>query len=514
MSNVSTVGPEDTVETLPEGSAHRRAVVVVDDGGIVRSWDAGAESMFGFPASTAVGRDVAELIVPSWLRDAHGQGFHRYVRSHHELVRTSPRVVVAARADGTTTPVEIDLVPVEVDGRHRTVALMRDVSGQPARETPMPSLLEALFARAPEIITLVDGQSRQFSVNDAAARILGYDSVIQRMDAGHSFIHPDDRERMVDERRRIVAGELPPETGVRFRVRHADGSWRWLEAVIADLSDVPGVEARVMFSRDVTEAEQHRTELAEARADAETQAERLREHDRARNDFVLSVSHELRTPLTSLISGAELLLDGNGPPLDDATRDTVEILQRNANRLRRLIENLLLVSRLQTGMEDLVPTEIDVRRLVDTALDVVRPKAEERGVRVQAEVAPGPAVVGDRQQLAAVLDNVVGNAVKYTDPGTDVRIEARPTDGGWTIDVHDTGPGVAPGEEERIFERFARGSAATGQNVPGTGLGLAISRTIMELHGGSLTVVSGNEVGATFRVVLPADASRARAEDR
>ena len=228
---------------------------------------------------------------------------------------------------------------------------------------------------------------------------------------------------------------MPPEASVRFRVRHADGTWRWLESVIADLSDVPGVEASIVFSRDVTEAEQHRAELAEARASAEKQAELLGEHDRARNDFVLSVSHELRTPLTSLISGAELLLDGTGPPLDDATRDTVEILYRNANRLRRLIENLLLVSRLQTGMEDLVPTEVDVARLIGTALDVARPKAVAREVEFSADVEPGPAVIGDRQQLAAVLDNVVGNAVKYTDPGTTVSVIARPGDGGWVIDV-------------------------------------------------------------------------------
>ena len=241
-------------------------------------------------------------------------------------------------------------------------------------------------------------------------------------------------------RGRIKSGELPPEASVRFRVRHADGTWRWLESVIADLSDVPGVEASIVFSRDVTEAEQHRAELAEARASAEKQAELLGEHDRARNDFVLSVSHELRTPLTSLISGAELLLDGTGPPLDDATRDTVEILYRNANRLRRLIENLLLVSRLQTGMEDLVPTEVDVARLIGTALDVARPKAVAREVEFSADVEPGPTVIGDRQQLAAVLDNVVGNAVKYTDPGTTVSVVARPGDGGWVIDVRDARP--------------------------------------------------------------------------
>ena len=134
---------------------------------------------------------MAALIVPPWLHEAHRQGFERYVRSGHELAGPSTRTVLAARADGTTTPRGAGAPARRGRRRHRTVAiLMRDVAGQPAHEEPIPALLEALFARAPEIITLVDNDSRQFNVNDAAARLLGWDSVMQRPGGGLRFRSP------------------------------------------------------------------------------------------------------------------------------------------------------------------------------------------------------------------------------------------------------------------------------------------------------------------------------------
>jgi PAS domain S-box-containing protein len=487
----------------------RRAIVTIDDQGVVQSWDAGAEDLFGYDASDAVGSQLTSLVVPEWLIDAHAEGFARYLREGHRLTHPTRWTVPAVTADGSALFVDLDVAPIEVEGVHRTVGVIREAGSAGTHTPSSAALLEALFERAPEIITVVDPDGRQRNVNDAAARLLGYDPAMQVPPSGYSFVHPEDHSVLAEQRRRMDQPRGQPlEAGFRFRVLDAAGHWRWLEALVADLTDVPGVEARVIFSRDVTEAEEQRVELAAARAEAERQAENLRQFDQARNDFVASVSHEFRTPLTSLISGAELLLDVGGAPLDAETRETVELLQRNAHRLRRLVENLLLVSRLDAGMEELVPAEVDVGQLLLAAIEGARPAAEARDVRIELDTTEGSPLTGDGQQLAMVLENVVGNAVKYTEPGTTVRVEASTGEAGWTVDVRDHGPGVAADETEQIFHRFTRGSAARAGRVPGAGLGLAISRAVVELHGGTIEPVDTGDPGALFRISLPWDCVR------
>ncbi len=480
-----------------------RGVVVVDDDGVVRGWDEGAERLFGYTAVEAVGRALIELVIPEWLVGEHLEGFRAYRERGHRTRSTSSWTVPALRADGGTVFVELDVVGVEVDGRHRTVAVIRGATPDRTVSEPLPDLLQVLFARAPEIITLVDRLGVQYAVNDASNRILGYDVAMQWPPDGYSFVHPDDRDPLQDFRRRLNDPAASMEDSLRFRVLDAEGEWRWLEAMTADLFDVPGVEARVLFSRDVTQAEEDRRQLAEARIEAEAQSERLQEFDRARNDFVASVSHELRTPLTSLMSGAELLLDDGGAPLDADTRKTLELVQRNARRLHRLLEDLLFVSRLGTGKVVLMPAPVEVPGLLAEAAAEVAPAAERRGVRVVVDARPGPPLHGDAGQLHAVAVNLLSNAVKYTDEGTSVEVCAVADEKGWTIDVTDHGPGVAPGEEQRIFERFARGSAATEAGSSGSGLGLAITRGIVQLHGGSVEVAPHQDRGARFRCRLP-----------
>jgi PAS domain S-box-containing protein len=219
--------------------------------------------------------------------------------------------------------------------------------------------------------------------------------------------------------------------------------------------------------------------------------------------FVATVSHELRTPLTSIISFLELIRaedDGLSP---DGVH-FLDIIQRNANRLLRLVGNLLLLSRIESGISPPELAPVSVPELAREAVRDASAAAASFGVTLEAEAADGPDVPGDHLGLTQVLENLIGNAVKFSHPGDTVRVQATWSEGQWRVDVADQGIGIPPDEMDRLFHRFVRASNARTSGRPGTGLGLSVVKAIVEVHGGWVTVDSELEQGTTFSIYLPA----------
>ena len=220
--------------------------------------------------------------------------------------------------------------------------------------------------------------------------------------------------------------------------------------------------------------------------------------------FVATVSHELRTPLTSIISFLELIRaedDGLSP---DGVH-FLDIIQRNANRLLRLVGNLLLLSRIESGISPPELAPVSVPELAREAVRNASAAAASFGVTLEAEAADGPDVQGDHLGLTQVLENLIGNAVKFSHPGDTVRVQATWSEAQWRVDVADQGIGIPPDEMDRLFHRFVRASNARTSGRPGTGLGLSVVKAIVEVHGGWVTVDSELEQGTTFSIYLPAD---------
>jgi signal transduction histidine kinase len=228
--------------------------------------------------------------------------------------------------------------------------------------------------------------------------------------------------------------------------------------------------------------------------------------------FLAVVSHEMRTPLTSIISFSELLR-GEAAGLSPEGLRFLGIIERNADRLLRLIDDLLLLNRLEAGGQ---PLELALVTLPDLAAEAVRsaaPVAAKSGVTVLLDAGQGPAVLADPRRLAQVLDNLIGNAVKFSHVDGLVRVRLRYMRGAWRIDVADTGIGIPADEAARLFGLFVRGSNARTAGLPGTGLGLAIVKSLVEMHGGHVKVESVLDHGTTFSVFLPVRAA-APARDR
>ncbi|TPG16083.1 sensor histidine kinase [Pedococcus bigeumensis] len=236
----------------------------------------------------------------------------------------------------------------------------------------------------------------------------------------------------------------------------------------------------------------------------EAQVEQLTALDRQKTDFMATISHELRTPLTSINGYLELLEDGDYGDLSDPQRSALDIIGRNANRLRGLIEDLLVLNKIEaTGLQS-TTEDVAVDELVAGVADLLRPVADAAGVTLVIEpIDPELVIRVDRGQLERSLINLGSNAVKFTRPGGQATIGATEVDGRAVITVTDTGIGIPAGDLPQLFGRFFRASNATAAAIPGTGLGLAIVRAIVEGHGGELQVDSVEGRGTVMRVDLP-----------
>jgi two-component system phosphate regulon sensor histidine kinase PhoR len=231
---------------------------------------------------------------------------------------------------------------------------------------------------------------------------------------------------------------------------------------------------------------------------------RLRELEAVRQDFVANVSHELRTPLSLIKSTAETLLDGAKDDPAVATR-FLEIIDKHANRLTLLIDDLLLLARLDSGRVALNFQALALRDSAQDSLDDFGIVARARAVTLENTVPAGLVARADPDRLRQVLSNLIDNAIKYGRPEGRVTIAGRALAGERIeLSVRDDGPGIPMESKERVFERFYRVDKARSREQGGTGLGLAIVKNVMQAHGGEVRVESSPGAGTTFFLTLPA----------
>ncbi|HSE28300.1 MAG TPA: ATP-binding protein, partial [Gemmatimonadales bacterium] len=228
----------------------------------------------------------------------------------------------------------------------------------------------------------------------------------------------------------------------------------------------------------------------------------LRRLEAVRRDFVANVSHELKTPLTSISGYAETLL---AETPDEPTRARfLETIASNARRMQRLVDDLLDLSRIESGRWQPRPAEVGVRAAAEEAWTGLAARRAGRDLRFEVQAAPGgEVIVADPDAIRQVLTNLFDNAIRYTPDGGRVRVTAAPEANGVAIAVQDSGQGIAPDHLTRIFERFYRVDASRSREEGGTGLGLAIVRHMVEAHGGRVEAESELGAGTTVTAWLP-----------
>ena len=330
--------------------------------------------------------------------------------------------------------------------------------------------LESLLNASSDATVAVDSEGTVVYLNDAARQIFGQadsDAV------GRPFIEVVRDHDLNDV---LVAAAQHGERGVRM-VPYGQ-SQRWLQATAVPIEGGGGWAALAVF-HDLTE---------------------VRRLESMRRDFVSNVSHELRTPLAGIRAAAETLQEG---ALDDrpAAQEFLGHIQRETDRMTQLVEELLELSRIESGAVPFSFERIDAVALVRNTVKRFRQQAERAGLTLRPDVLEGLLpIVGDGERLERALGNLVANAIKFTPPGGEIRLSAEAGEVEVTISVSDTGIGIEPEQRERVFERFYKADRGRGS---GTGLGLAIVKHIVQAHGGSVSLESRPGHGSTFSVHLP-----------
>ena len=228
------------------------------------------------------------------------------------------------------------------------------------------------------------------------------------------------------------------------------------------------------------------------------------EADRAKSDFVSTVSHELRTPMTAVKGYVDLLLMGTTGQLNEMQTHFLNVIKANSDRLASLVNDLLDISRIETGKIVLELQQADMKDIIEQVVLTMIPKAEEKGLHIDHVLPPRlPQAYGDPARLTQILTNLVGNAYKYTPPGGEVSIHAYVVNGMFHVAVADTGIGISSEDQRKIFERFYRVDDPLVQDVAGTGLGLAITLSLIHELGGKIFVESELGEGSIFTFTIP-----------
>lgn len=334
---------------------------------------------------------------------------------------------------------------------------------------------EAVLSSIAEGVVVVDLAASVISMNRAAADLLGLEVELPAGRSLEELFRFPELQRFV---RHVLVTDSQQEQLLVLR----DSETHWVQvrgAVVRTPDEVPF--GAVVVLNDVTE---------------------LRRLEQVRRDFVANVSHELRTPVTAIKGFLETL---NGGALDDPAnaKRFVEIAARQADRLGVIVDDLLMLSRLEESGDTTVELEQGrVEGVVSTVVDLCSSKADAKQIALVEDVAPGLSVRMSRALLEQALSNLVLNAINYSGPSTEVRIVARPLEEGARIDVCDQGPGIDERHLGRLFERFYRADKARSRGAGGTGLGLAIVKHVAQLHHGAVTVRSRPGKGSVFSLFV------------
>jgi PAS domain S-box-containing protein len=543
-----------------EGADLRLAAIVEgsDDGivgmtldGIVTTWNRGAERLFGYTAREMIGQPIRRLVPSDRPDDAsqiletirRGQRVDHYeterVRKDGRRIQLS--LTVSPITDATGRMIGISKIARDVTERRRAEAALREtldvlatlnrMSSVLSAELDMQKLVQAVTDAATEVTRARYGA---FFYNVADARGESYTLYTLSgapREAFSQFPLPRNTElfgptfrgdgvvRLGDVTQDPRYGRNPPHRGMppgHLPVRS------YLAVPVVSRGVVLGglffghPEAGVFTERDerlVTGLAAQaaiaidKARLYEAERTARAEAEAA---NRSKDSFLSIVSHELRTPLTAMLGWVSVLRRAKLPP--ERVARALETIEQNGRMQAQLIEDLLDVSRIVTGRLKMDVSTVELRTIVDAALDGIRPDATAKGVRLEASLDVDATVAGDVVRLRQIVSNVVSNAVKFTPPGRGVEVCLERTEHAAQIVVRDEGRGIAPEFLPHVFEPFHQAEDVRKRTGGGLGLGLAIAQNLAEQHGGRVTAESaGDGAGATFTITLPLVASRAAA---
>ncbi|HEX5972171.1 MAG TPA: PAS domain S-box protein [Gemmatimonadaceae bacterium] len=472
------------------------AIVGLDRGGRVIEWNREAEALYGVPRDEAIGQVYLEAFLTERHRDEMRRGITEILagRPLRNFVGT-----VKSRS-GSRSTVLWNITPLR-DGEgmpvHGLIAAGSDITEREASD----ERFRVLFERSSDAHLLYD-EKGVIDCNDATLRMLRYASKEAIIGRTPTDLSP---RRQPDGRLSIVVGEQMRRRARvqgfhRFEWEHqrADGTGFPVEITLTPVR-LHGREVILAVWHDIAERKAVEDALRSAKDAAESA-------NRTKSEFMTRMNHELRTPLTAIIGFSRVLLQGKEGPLSDGAQQYAERIRANGMHLLSLINQILDVAKVEAGRMELELETVSLDALVKETLAMLEGTADAKGIVLRRELpAELKPLVTDAGKLRQILINLVGNAIKFTSKGeVCVRVTADPVSGRpLSIAVSDTGIGIAPERQRKVFEPFEQGDSSTRREFGGTGLGLSIVRTFSGLIGARIALESEVGTGTTVTLWLP-----------
>ena len=485
------------------------AIVSKDLNGIIRSWNKGAERVFGYGAEEVIGKPITILIPQD--RHAEEEVILGRIRSgqrveHFETIRVCK--------DGRLINISLTISPIKNDRGQIIGAskIARDITGSKEAEERLRRALEfdetVMLSMGEGLFTL-DSEGRVTFMNPAAQRLFGWtltEMLGRKMHNVTHHSHPDGTPFPVEECAGLAVlreGKMLTEHEDVF-IRK-DGSFFNVVYSSSPLRGDGKVTGVVVVFRDVSErkqAEEERARLLQAEREARADAERA---NRLKDEFLATLSHELRNPLNVVIGYAEILRRSDDLQKHEFVVKAAETIRRNALAQAQLVSDLLDLSRLQMGKLSLNKQPASLSTIIKDAIETVRKEANSKSVTLSIELDPDVLVVeGDPIRLGQIAWNLLNNAIKFTPASGHVSVRLMKDDSHALLVIEDNGQGIALDFLPHVFEIFRQADASIVRKQGGMGIGLALVKQLAELHDGTVSAESaGPGKGARFTVRLP-----------
>ncbi|MBI4517037.1 MAG: PAS domain S-box protein [Deltaproteobacteria bacterium] len=473
-------------------------ITVVEADGTIRYQSPSGARLMGHPAEAMVGHNIFEFV----HADDHEHALNGFTRRLTGVGDEQPLLIRLRHRDGSWRLVETLATALPEGSSFGPVVInSRDVT---ERQRVQAALRESeerfreLFENASDMVYTQDLNWNFTSINRAAERLTGYTQEEALAANARDIVAPEHIARAIEATRRKLAGE--PSSAYELDLLHKDGHRLTVELhsrIIYQDGQPVGVQG---IARDITARKRAEAELQRAKDAAETA-------NRAKSEFLANVSHEIRTPMNGILGMTDLVLHTG---LTVEQREYLELVKSSGDSLLALLNDLLDFSKIEAGKLELEGIPFDLRECVERTLLPLAAQARHKELTLSCRLDQGlPAhLIGDPGRLRQILVNLIGNAIKFTQPGGEITVEVAGTQPPASslqplvqlrFAVHDTGIGIAADKHEAIFNAFEQADGSTTRKHGGTGLGLAICKQLVSMMGGRIWVESAPGRGSTFR---------------